>query len=284
MAMEKVCIYVKRSKPDAGRLARDLQRWLHRRGLKSMVPEAEAKMYGLEHGLPTEECFSACDLVVVLGGDGTLLAAARLLGGRAVPVLGVNLGGMGFMIEVRQEELEETLDLVLLGQTRIVERLRLNVVVTTPAGAYGYVVLNDVVVTKSALARIFDLKVTVDGKLLNTVRADGLIVATPTGSTAYNLAAGGPVLHPQTKALVITPICPHMLTNRPIVVPSNLRVELDLVDETEVFITCDGQEGRELHHGDRIVVQACDAPLLVVKSPRRTYFEVLRQKLHYGER
>jgi NAD+ kinase len=199
-------------------------------------------------------------------------------------VLGVNLGGMGFMTEVRQEELEETLDLVLLGQTRIVERLRLNVVVTTPAGAYGYVVLNDVVVTKSALARIFDLKVTVDGKLLNTVRADGLIVATPTGSTAYNLAAGGPVLHPQTKALVITPICPHMLTNRPIVVPSNLRVELDLVDETEVFITCDGQEGRELHHGDRIVVQACDAPLLVVKSPRRTYFEVLRQKLHYGER
>jgi NAD+ kinase len=284
MAIHKVAIYIKRNKPEAGELARKLQRWLFRRGVEALVPEAEARMYGLDDGRPVEEVFAACDLVVMIGGDGTLLAVSRLLKGRQSPVLGVNLGGMGFMTEVRQEELEETLDLALLGKARIVERLRLEVEVVTKSGVHLYDVLNDVVVSKSALARIFDLKITVDNKYMNTVRADGLIVSTPTGSTAYNLAAGGPIIHPQTKCLVITPICPHMLTNRPIVVPSYVPVELELADDAAVFVTCDGQQGRDLERGDRVLAKVSDEPLLVVKSPKRTYFEVLRQKLHYGER
>jgi NAD+ kinase len=199
-------------------------------------------------------------------------------------VLGVNLGGMGFMTEIRQEELEDALDLALLGKTRIVERLRLKVDVLAGGVTFTHYVLNDVVVTKSALARIFDLRITVDEKYMNTLRADGLIIATPTGSSAYNLSAGGPIVHPQTKGVVITPICPHMLTNRPIVVPSTVKIEVELVEDTPVYVTFDGQEGRDLRPHDRLIVAACDQPLLVMKSPIRTYFEVLRQKLHYGER
>jgi NAD+ kinase len=141
-----------------------------------------------------------------------------------------------------------------------------------------------VVVTKSAISRIFDLKITVGGNFMNTTRADGLIVSTPTGSTAYNLAVGGPIVHPATKCLVVSPINPHMLTNRPVVVPGHMKIELELTDDAEVFVTCDGQEGRPLHQGDRVIVQVCQQPLLLVKSPKRSYFEVLRQKLHYGER
>jgi NAD+ kinase len=284
MAIRKVGIYIKRNKPEAGALARQLLTSVRRRGLEALVPEPEAAMYRLDSGRPTEEVFAESDLLVVLGGDGTLLAAARLLGGRQTPILGVNLGAMGFMTEIRQEELDEALDLTLLGKARIVERMRLAADFHSGGEVIPYVVLNDVVVTKSALARIFDLRITVDDKYMNTLRADGLIVATPTGSTAYNLSAGGPIMHPQTKGLVITPICPHMMTNRPIVVPSTVKIEFELLEDAPVYVTFDGQEGHEMHEGDRIVAAACDKPVLMIKSPSRTYFEVLRQKLHYGAR
>jgi len=248
------------------------------------VPEPEAKMYGIDGGLPTEQVFAECDLVVVLGGDGTFLAASRLLGGRPAPVMGVNLGSMGFLTEIRRDEVQEVLDLVLAGQALIVERMRLEVELINDGNSCFYVALNDVVVTKTAMARIYDLRISVGGIFMNVVRADGLIVATPTGSTAYNLAAGGPIIQPQTGCLVITPICPHMLSNRPLVVAANQTIELELVDDTEVFVTIDGQAGQELRPGDRVLVKVSDKPLRVVQSNKRTYFELLRDKLHFGAR
>lgn len=282
--MKKIGLMLKRSKPEAVDVARELIAWLEQRGLQALLPEADAKAHGLGEGYPLEEVFSQCDLMVVLGGDGTLLAASRLLRGRQVPVLGVNLGSMGFLTEIRTEELYDALTLVLAGQMRIVERVRLQVEVHSKEQVFPYSVLNDVVVTKSAISRIFDLRITVGGNYMNTTRADGLIVSTPTGSTAYNLAVGGPIVHPATKCLIISPISPHMLTNRPIVVPVNMKVELELADDAEVFVTCDGQEGRHLNKGDRVVVELCPQPLLLIKSHTRSYFEVLRRKLHYGAR
>lgn len=282
--MKKIGMMLKRSKPEAVTIARELIAWLEARDLTPLIPESDAKSNGLGEGYPLEQVFDECELMIVLGGDGTLLAAARMLRGRQVPVLGVNLGSMGFLTEVRKEELYPTLELVLAGKVRIVERIRLKVEVWEGQQVFPYVVLNDVVVTKSAISRIFDLKITVGGNFMNTTRADGLIVSTPTGSTAYNLAVGGPIIHPATKCLVIAPINPHMLTNRPVVVPGHMKIELELTDEAEVFVTCDGQEGRPMHQGDRVTVEVCPQPLLLVKSPKRSYFEVLRQKLHYGER
>jgi len=282
--MKNVGIYVKRSKFEAGNAAKQLIGWLKQRELTPMVTTEAAQMYDLPGGLPNEELFALCDLLIVLGGDGTFLAASRLLKGRQVPVLGVNLGGMGFLTEVRLHELPEALDAIISGGMRIIQRLRLNVCVHCGAEKIDYTVLNDVVLTKSALARIFDLRISVGGHYLNTMRADGLIVSTPTGSTAYNLAAGGPIVHPQTHAVAITPICPHMLTNRPIVVPSERTVEIELIEDADVFVTCDGQEGREIKMGDRVVIEASPDPLLMIKSPQRNYFDVLRSKLHYGER
>ncbi|MHA1569564.1 MAG: NAD(+)/NADH kinase [Alphaproteobacteria bacterium] len=282
--MKHVGIFVKRNKTEAGEAAKSLINWLKQRDLEALIPDTEAEMYGIPGGQPVEEVLEKSDLLVVLGGDGTFLAASRLLKGRQVPVLGVNLGGMGFLTEVRLNDLPKTLDKLLADDMRIVERMRLNVTLHTNGEEIPFAVLNDVVVSKSALARIFDLRITVGGNFLNTVRADGLIVATPTGSTAYNLAAGGPVVHPQTNAIIITPINPHMLTNRPLVVPAERNVEIELVDEAEVYVTFDGQVGRELRFGDRVVIEASAKPLLMIKSQERSYFDVLREKLHYGER
>ncbi len=282
--MKKVAVFIKRNKAEAGTLAKHVIRWLIRRGLEPLVPENEAAMYEISGGLPAEQVFAICDLVVVLGGDGTFLAAARLLGGRQAPILGVNLGSVGFLTEVRREEVQDALDLLLAGKAAITERMRLKVDLLADGEKISYVALNDVVVTKTALARIYDLRITVGGNYLNTVRADGLIIATPTGSTAYNLAAGGPIVHPQTDCLVITPLCPHMLSNRPMVVPAGLNLEVELIDDTRVFVTVDGQEGREMHMGDRIVAEVSPLPLLVVQSAKRNYFELLREKLHFGER
>ena len=282
--MKNIGIFLKRSKPEAGAAAQDLIQWLLQHNLTPLLTEHGAQMYGLSHGMPEEQMFEKCDLLIVLGGDGTFLAATRLLQGRQIPVLGVNLGGMGFITEIRLPELYETLDLVLAGQVRTIKRLRLEVAVTSKDQVFNYSVLNDVVISKSTLARIFDLKIMVGGVYLNTIKADGLIIATPTGSTAYNLAAGGPIVHPQTNGILITPICPHMLTNRPIVSPAERSIEVELVEDTSVWLTCDGQEGRELHLGDKVLVQASSNPLLLIKNPHRGYFDVLRDKLHYGER
>ena len=235
---------------------------------------------------PREQLAGKVDLLVVLGGDGTLLAAARSMGEHAVPILPVNLGGLGFLTSVTLEELYPILEQVFADQHRISERVLLQAEVLRG----GKVIerqraLNDAVLNKAALARMIDLDLHIDGGYVCSYKADGLIISTPTGSTAYSLAAGGPIIYPVVEAFVITPICPHTLTNRPLVIPNTSRIELDFRagDET-VFLTLDGQVGVELKHGDRVVVTQASTKLRLVRPARKTYFEILRNKLKWGER
>ena len=230
------------------------------------------------------------DLVIVLGGDGTLLAmAARIaLAKRDIPILGVNFGSLGFLTENRIDELMPSLERVLDGTATLDERAML--------GAEAYrkeqqvdsrVVLNDVVFTKAALSRMIELSVSVDGGFVTRVKADGLIIASATGSTAYNLAAGGPIVHPMVNALVLTPIAPHTLTNRPVVIPGKAVIDVQAHGSSsadEIFVTYDGQSGYPLHEADMVKVRMSDRVLRLVKAPQRGYFELLREKLKWGER
>jgi len=226
------------------------------------------------------------DLLVVLGGDGTLLSAVRALDGCEVPVLGVNLGRLGFLTEVALDELYPALERVLSGEVRIEPRTMLTCIVIRAGRELGtYQVINDVVLNKGALARISDFSVRVDGCRVSTYRSDGFIVATPTGSTAYNLSAGGPIVSPDLAAFVLTPICPHTLTHRPILVPDSAAVEIVLEFQNgEVYLTLDGQQGLELEAGDVVRVVKADRRVLLVRSPGRDFFQLLRSKLHWGGR
>jgi NAD+ kinase len=235
---------------------------------------------------PVEELAARAELVVVLGGDGTLIRAARLLGGRPVPILGINLGSLGFMTEVPASEGLDVLDEALAGRAAVQPRMKLacrlyregQVVVEDE-------VLNDVVINRGALIRIADHETRIDGKLVATFKSDGLIVATPTGSTAYALAAGGPIVHPGLDCAVIVPICPHALTQRPLVVPGDKVVTVHLGPEaTDVYVTLDGQTGHMLLAGDRLEVRRSSNRVLLVANPKLDYFAVLREKLHWGER
>ena len=228
-------------------------------------------------------------LVLVLGGDGTLLSMADCIGraGVNVPILGVNFGSLGFLTEVTLPELYPALEAALAGNTHVEERLMLRATITRPASApTTEIAVNDVVINKGARSRLIDLSISVGDGLVTTVRADGLIIATPTGSTAYNLAAGGPIVQPSVDALVLTPIAPHTLTNRPIVIPSSsvVRVKPMMDERDEVFVTFDGQAGCELHAGDEISVCRASEPMRLLRPATRSYFEVLREKLNWGKR
>lgn len=224
------------------------------------------------------------DLLITFGGDGTLLSVARSAP-RGVPVLGVNMGTLGFLTEVRVEEFPAVLESVLAGNYSSEERVTFDVEVEgQQRDKRTYRVLNDATINKSALARIIEMRVTVSGQFVSTFRADGLIVSTPTGSTAYNLSAGGPIVYPTMGAIIITPICPHMLSNRPIVLPDTLDVEIGIVTRNqEIFLTLDGQEGLPVSEGDRISVRKSKETVKVVQSPNKNYFDVLRSKLKWGE-
>lgn len=229
------------------------------------------------------------DMVLVLGGDGTLLSMADSLGaaGSRIPILGVNFGSLGFLTEVTLPELRASLEAALDGRARIEERMMLRAATARGSQPFAqHVALNDVVVTKGARSRMIDLSVHVGDEFVTRVKADGLIVATPTGSTAYNLAAGGPIVAPSMDALILTPIAPHTLTNRPIVIPAAapVRVQPVMNDRDEVFVTFDGQEGFQLRAGDEIEVTRSETPLRLIKPSTRSYFEVLRTKLKWGER
>ena len=234
-----------------------LVQWLRERKIAVFVDQETAQC--VDPGAPVvarEALAEKIDLLIVLGGDGTLLSATRALGGQKVPILAVNLGGLGFLTSVTREELYPVLERVLAGEHQISERMMLSAeVLRNNETAERQVALNDAVINKAALARMLDFDVYVDRAQVGRYRADGLIVATPTGSTAYSLAAGGPVVHPQLDAFVITPICPHMLTNRPLVVPDTARVEIDIAAAEEpVYLTLDGQVGFKLEPRDRVVI------------------------------
>jgi len=283
--MTNIGIYAKRKHPHAVNVARDVTAWLEKRGIRVWHESTLAADLGKKEGYPEDVIPSQVDLVIVLGGDGTLISVAREVDELRVPILGVNLGRLGFLTEVTLGDLYKALDKVIKGRYSVSSRMRLEAVVHRNDTEIGrYRVLNDVVINKGALARIIDMEAWVDNAYLTTFRADGLIVSTPTGSTAYNLAAGGPIVSPDLHCLVIAPICPHMLTNRPLIVSDErvIRIEVKFRD-ADVAFTADGQVGMPLHGGDVVEIRKAKTGTLLVESPSNEYFEVLRKKLLWGE-
>ena len=275
----------------AGALA-ELAGWLEARHVHAVFETDTAALAGLPPGRRTvtrDDLPATCDLIVVLGGDGTLIGMADRIAqsGADVPIVGVNFGSLGFLTEITLAELYPSLESVLAGTAQIDERMMLRSRTLRDGAVHAdRLALNDIVITKGALSRIIELAVSIGDHPVMSVRADGLIIASPTGSTAYNLAAGGPILHPEVDALLLTPIAPHMLTNRPVVIPasSEVRVRPEMNSNEEIFITIDGQSGHALHADDEIRITRADRPLRLVRASTRTYFDVLRQKLKWGER
>lgn len=284
--MKRIGIFAKRHHQDAVKLAVDVLTWFNERDIEVFVDKALADDITGVKGYPGRSIPALVDMIVVLGGDGTLLSVARLIGELRTPILGVNLGSLGFLTEITRAELFPVLEQIVQGDFNVSERMRLEAFIRRNGELVGrYRVLNDIVINKGALARIIDMEVLVDDAYLTTFKADGLIVATPTGTTAYNLAAGGPIIYPGLRCLVISPICPHTLTNRPIIVSDKalIKIEVKFQDEDVVF-TADGQEGMPLQGGDVVELRKSHHSTLLVKSPSKDYFEVLRTKLRWGER
>jgi NAD+ kinase len=288
--IKRIGIVLKPNQPDALRTVCELVTWLNERNIKLVgTPELERDRIENETGCPVdqaprEDLAANVDLILVLGGDGTMIATARMLGDREVPVLGVNYGGLGYLAEFRIEELYQALESILAGNFRLDKRVMLGVELRRGGELITQNrVLNDVVINKSALARIIQIEAYLNQRFVNSFRADGLIISTPTGSTAYNLSAGGPVIFPSMNAVVITPICPFTLSNRPIVVPDDATIELLLkTDQEEVTLTLDGQVGFSLNVEDCVVIRKSSVTFNLVQPSNRNYFDVLRDKLRWG--
>jgi NAD+ kinase len=273
---------------DIARVVPPLVKWLQAHGAEVACDSETSDCLGsvAVRARKREELPGCTDLLIVLGGDGTLLSAARLAAQRKVPILAVNLGGLGFLTTVSQDEIYSILEEIFSGKHRVSERVMLEAeIVRAGAVIRKQNALNDAVLNKAALARIMDLELHVDGEYVTTYKADGLILSTPTGSTGYSLAAGGPIVYPTVEAFVVTPICPHTLTNRPLVIPDSATIEVDFKAEDDaVFLTLDGQVGIELVRGDHIRVRKAPEKLLLVRPARKTYYQILRSKLKWGER
>jgi NAD+ kinase len=285
-AVDRVGLVGKRNSTEAVNAIRSLADWFGEREVEVFV---DKEMTGIVEGVeiwPDEKISNPPDLMVVLGGDGTLLSVIRRIGDNEVPILGVNLGGLGFLTEITRDELFPVLERVIQGEFRTHDRVALRAsVVRRGKQAAEFRVLNDAVITKGALARIMELKTTINGEYVATFRADGLILSTPTGSTAYTLSAGGPIVYPSLKTIIVTPICPHTLTNRPVIIPDNVTIRITLESESEdVFLTLDGQVGFPMKRGDTVEVRKAVGRVLLIESPYKGYFEVLRTKLGWGER
>jgi len=286
MVIRSVGICLKPNQPQIVELVRALEAWLVERGLEVVLGKQDVNAAGVPVTLGSEVSEKA-DLMIVLGGDGTLLAVARGMGSRSVPILGVNLGTLGFLTEIAQEELFETLEEVLAGHFIVEPRMRLAVTVERAGEVVGsYLALNDAVLARTALSRMVDLEAWADGAEVTTYYGDGLIVATPTGSSAYSLSAGGPLVLPGVEAIVLTPICPHTLTQRPLVLPHSCNVEIRVYNTRgcDVQLTVDGQVGCELCEGDRVRVKRSEHPARLLAPPGRNRFEVMRTKLRWGGR
>jgi NAD+ kinase len=250
------------------------------RKLAYVLEEAAARLLNVPGGVPRPDVPGASDLVVVLGGDGTLLSIAPAVAERGVPVMGVNLGSLGFLTEVPVQEMEATLDSLLGGAGGLISP---RMMVETDFRGEKSLCLNDIVINKGALGRIISLKIRIDSREIETLKSDGLIIATPTGSTAYSLSAGGPILQPFMPAVLLTPICPHTLSFRPIVVSSASRIRIELLTAgEEVYLTLDGQRGAPLLASDAVDIRRSEQELLLVSSPKRGFFELLREKLGWG--
>ena len=289
-AIRRVGVVIKPHQPEVLQTICRLAEWLDTHGLTLVgTPELERSRIESEVGcavetLESDKLAASVDLLVVLGGDGTMIATARMVGDSEVPVLGINYGSLGYLAEFRIEEMFPALETILAGNYRLDSRVMLAVeLFRGEEQVTRNRVLNDVVINKLALARIIEIEAYLNSQYVNSFRADGLIVSTPTGSTAYNLSAGGPVIYPSMNAVVITPICPFTLSNRPIVVPDDALIELCLkTPEEEVVLTLDGQVGLPLKVGDRVVIRKSRTTFNLVQPMNRNYFDVLRDKLRWG--
>lgn len=281
-----VGIFAKPNAPAAVKLIPQLIEWLKQRGIEVRLDNEAARYAGMLVGLDRAHVPDGCDLAIVLGGDGTVLSAARAVGHRAIPLLAVNLGGLGFLTAITVEDLFPELERALSGSHRVSRRKMMQVALMRDQTVVGqYQALNDVVIAKSNIARIVDLEAYAGDSFVCAYKADGLIIATPTGSTAYSLSAGGPIIYPTVNAFCLTPICPHTLTNRPLIVPADIPIRVvSRAGEETTYLTVDGQVGSPLETGDVVECRMADFDVLLIRPPHKTFFDVLRQKLKWGER
>jgi len=277
---------VRRERPRAIAIAHELAVWLRGRHLTTLAEPEVAPQLGAE-AADREDLALRADLIVVLGGDGTLLSIARLVGERETPILGINLGGLGFLTEITTEEAQATLARVLAGEYEVDRRITLEATVETRAAGSradreNFRALNDVVINKRALGRMLELNVIAGGERFCSYRADGLIIATPTGSTAYALSAGGPIVFPSLDVVVLAPICPHTLSNRPVVLPDSFEIEVRLkTDDNGAMLAVDGQQTAPIASNDSLRVRRGKSPVVLVRSSH-SYFEIWRNKLRWG--
>jgi NAD+ kinase len=271
--------------PSAAEIVMGLLAWLSQRGISCRCDEQTASYAGLPEWYPRDSVPDGTQLVIVLGGDGTLLSAARSVDGRDIPLLAVNLGGLGFLTAITVDMLYTELERVLRGEHSVGLRRMIDCeLIRESVTVASYSALNDVVITKTMIARIIDLDTYVDDHFVASFKADGLIIATPTGSTAYSLSAGGPIIFPSVGCICLTPICPHMLTNRPVIVSDTSIIHIDSRSEDGTFLTVDGQVGEPISKGDRIVCRSSSKTIKLIRPPKMMFFDVLREKLKWGER
>lgn len=281
--MKRIGIVTKEGQPSAIELLEGFLPWLREQGMETFVDEDAAAALHIQ-GFSRAKIPSLSDIVLVFGGDGTMLSVARLACEKGIPIMGLNLGGLGFITEVSKGQLYDAMARVLAGECPYEERMMLNAMIRRHGEQIAeYTVLNDIVLLKGATSRIIDIEAYVDNALITLYRADGLIASTPTGSTAYNLSAGGPVLYPTVESIVLTPICSHMLAIRPIVLPHGSRIEIKPITEgAEVFLSLDGQVGFSLRHKDSIIIKKSPFKTKLLIPFERDYFQVLREKLRWG--
>ncbi len=282
--VRKIGLVIKRHDPRVRDIVTEIIPWLQLRGVEVFLDQATAGRYSLSSSVTTPEDLPGhVDVVAVFGGDGTFLYAARLVAGSGVPLLGINLGSLGFLTEVKLEEMHEALNRLLSGRYWLEERVMLHVEVSRGGDRLAqFLALNDAVINKGALARIIDLEISVNSELVTITRADGLIISTPTGSTAYSISAGGPILYPTLGAFIITPICPHTLSNRPVVVPDSAPVGICLRHGEDVMLTVDGQVGMPLREGDCIHFVKSASTIRLIQATSSTFFKLLREKLKWN--
>ena len=280
--IERVGFVIKPHAPDIEKILAELIRYFEKKGMECLLEEEAAQKLKKGEGIPREELPGKVELIVVLGGDGTLLSIAHLTAQKDVPVLGVNMGSLGFLTEVPLDEACLTLDAFLEGEEKVISPRRMLEVFTR---GKVYYCLNDVVINKGALARMIECKMWIDEKEIANLRSDGLIISTPTGSTAYSLAAGGPIVQPYIPAIVISPICPHTLSFRPMIISSDSTIKVQLLTTgEEVYLTLDGQRGDLMEKNDVVEVKRSKFELQLISSPKRNYFDLLQKKLGWAER
>lgn len=285
-AMKTIGILSKPKVQKAAEVIPGLVEWLQARGLNVRCDDVTALYTSTCKGIPREEVPEGCDLVIVLGGDGTLLSAARALGGREIPLFAVNLGGLGFLTAITVDEIYPELERALRGEHRIGKRRMLHCeLVRGERTVSRYEALNDVVISKASIARMIDLDAHVDTHFVCAYKADGLVISTPTGSTAYSLSAGGPIIFPSVGAICLTPICPHMLTNRPVIVSETSVIQIWVRGaDGDTYLTIDGQVGEPLKQEDCVVCRSSPHVVQLIRPPRMMFFDVLREKLRWGAR